>query len=279
MLAANTIASAQIAFDTQAHRGGRGLMPENTIPAMKNALRLGVTTLEMDTHITKDKQVLLSHDPYLSYKYVSLPDGTAMTKKDKNKYAIYAMNYDEIRRFDVGSKYYQAFPQQQKMRAYIPLLSELIDSVESFVAEQQLPLPQYNIETKLDDGGDGILHPHPEEFVRLLMDVIIAKNIEERVIIQSFDPRTLEIVHRDYPSIRTAWLVENLKSCKANMQALTFTPTIYSPFYKKVNPKVVKYCHERGIKVIPWTVNSVKQMDKMKAFNVDGIISDYPDLF
>ncbi len=271
--------NAQSSFDKEGHRGGRGLMPENTIPAMKNAMLLGVNTLEMDIHITKDKRVVVAHDPHLNYHFTSFPDGREMTKNDKGKYALYDMDYADVRRYDVGSKYYDNFPRQKKLATYIPLLSELIDSVEFYAQEKHLSKPHYNIEAKLDENGDGVLHPAPEEFLQLMMAVICSKKIEDRVIIQSFDPRAIEIVHRDYPDVRTAFLVANLKSCKKNLKALTFKPDVYSPYYKMVNKKVVEYCHSLGISVIPWTVNSVEKIEELKDIDVDGIITDYPDLF
>lgn len=269
---------AQKNFDKEGHRGCRGLMPENTIPAMKEALLLGVNTLEMDVHFSKDKQALISHDPYISSKIALKPDGGEIKSEEEKSYILYGMDYDEIRRFDVGSKFYPEFPQQKKIKTYKPLLAELIDSVETFVAERHLPLPQYNIETKSTPEGDNIRHPAPEEFVKLMMQVILSKHIESRVIIQSFDPRTLEIIHRDYPAIRTSWLTANPNSCEDNLKTLTFAPAIYSPYFMTVDEETVKLCHSRNILVVPWTVNSTEEIARLKSLGVDGIISDYPNL-
>jgi glycerophosphoryl diester phosphodiesterase len=271
-------AYAQKEFDKEGHRGCRGLMPENTIPAMKQALLLGVNTLEMDVHFSQDKKALISHDPYVSSKIALKPDGSEIKPEEEKNYILYKMNYDEIRRFDVGSKFYPEFPQQKKIKTYKPLLAELIDSVETFVTEHHLPLPQYNIETKSTPEGDDVLHPAPEEFVKLMMQVIFSKHIENRVIIQSFDPRTLEIIHRDYPAIRTSWLTANPNSCEDNLKTLTFTPTIYSPYFMTVNEETVKLCHSKNILVVPWTVNSTEEITRLKSLGVDGIISDYPNL-
>ena len=269
---------AQKSFDKEGHRGCRGLMPENTIPAMTEALLLGVNTLEMDIHFSKDKQALISHDPYISSKMALKPDGSEISPEEEKSCVLYKMDYNEIRRFDVGSKFYPEFPQQKKIKTYKPLLAELIDSVETFVAEHHLPLPQYNIETKSSPEGDNVLHPAPEEFVKLMMQVVLSKHIESRVIIQSFDPRTLEIIHRDYPTIRTSWLTENPNSCEDNLKALTFAPTIYSPYFMTVDEETLKLCHSKNILVIPWTVNSKKEITRLKSLGVDGIISDYPNL-
>ncbi len=114
--------------------------------------------------------------------------------------------------------------------------------------------------------------------MKVLMPVIISKGIEKRVTIQSFDPRTLEIVHRDYPEIKTALLVENIKGFKVNIKRLSFKPTIYSPYYLLVNDKTVKNCHKQDIKIIPWTVNTQAAIEGLINKGVDGIITDFPDL-
>ncbi|MHC2990548.1 glycerophosphodiester phosphodiesterase [Pontibacter sp. HJ8] len=279
-LSPSTDSSPQFpAFDTEGHRGARGLMPENTIPAMHKALELGITTLEMDAHITKDGQVVLSHDPYINPEHDLLPDGSEIPATDKKKYVLYEMEYESIRAFDAGSKFYDKFPQQQKLKTYKPLLSEVIDSVQAYLQANNLPQVYYNIETKSKPTGDGKLHPAPGEFVDLLLEVLEQKKITPWVIIQSFDVRTLQALHAKHPGIKTSLLVENLKGLDANLEALGFKPTIYSPNHKLATRKLIKACHQRGIKVIPWTVNELDQMKSLKRKGVDGIISDYPNLY
>ncbi|MBD2716501.1 hypothetical protein KBK19_15775 [Microvirga sp. STR05] len=273
-------ASAQLAsFDRQGHRGCRGLMPENTIPAMRKAQELGVTTLEMDLCISQDKQVLLSHDPVMNADFVLRPDGLPITKAEEKQLRLYALPYAEIRRYDVGSKPYAKFPRQQKLRTYKPLLSEVIDSAEAYARLKKLPAPRYNLETKTTPAGDDVLHPAPEEFVQLLLAVVRAKGIESRVTIQSFDPRTLEVVHRLSPALATALLVENQPDLASNLARLSFRPTIYSPAYRLVTAELVAECHRQHIRVVPWTVNSADAIERLVQLRVDGIITDYPDLF
>src|SRR5258705_13438266 len=166
-------------FDKQGHRGCRGLMPENTIPAMLKALDLGVTTLEMDVVITKDKKVVLSHDQWFSEEITTKPDGSYMGPREERKFNIYWMTYEEVKTFDVGMKPHPRFPRQQKMKVVKPLLSDLIDSVNQHVAGSQRPLPFYNIETKSIPEFDGVFHPKPDEFVELLMAVIREKKLED----------------------------------------------------------------------------------------------------
>lgn len=265
-------------LDIEGHRGGRGLMPENTIPAMRRALDLGVTTLEMDAAISQDKQVLLSHDPYLNADFVYRLDGQPLTKEEGKALRLYSLPYAEIRRYDMGSHGNPKFPRQQKLLTYKPLLAEVIDSAEAYARRTHRPAPYYNIETKTTPAGDGTNHPAPEEFVRLLLAVVTQKGIQKRVIIQSFDPRTLEVVHRAQPQLRTALLVENQDGLDKNLGRLSFVPSIYSPAYKLVTPALVQACHQRHLQVIPWTVNTPEEIAQLLAMQVDGYITDYPDL-
>ena len=268
-------------FDKEAHRGGRGLMPENTIAAMLNGLSLGVTTLEMDAVITKDNQVILSHEPFFNHEITTLPEGGAVEEKEERKYNVYSMTYAETQQYDVGMKPHPRFPKQQKQKATKPLLSQVIDSAEAFAQRTGRPLPFYNIETKTQPATDNIFHPAPEPFVHLLMQVIREKKIMSRVIIQSFDSRTLQIIHQRYPQMKTALLIEDFdkRPLYDQLQQLGFVPTIYSPAYQLVNEDLVKNCHQKKIKVIAWTVNDKTTLQHLQQMGVDGIISDFPDIF
>jgi len=268
-------------FDKEGHRGCRGLMPENTIPAMLKAIDLGVTTLEMDAVITKDKRVILSHEPFFNHEITTRRYGQLVTAQEERSFNIYKMTYAETQRFDVGLKPHPRFPRQQRMAATKPLLENVIDSAEHYAEEKKLPKLFYNIETKSQSHTDNIYHPIPADFVELLVGVIKKKNIEDRVIIQSFDFRTLQYLHAKYPSIKTAALIEGFdkRTLQQQLDQLGFTPTIYSPEYTLVNEDLIKHCHEKQMKVIPWTVNDKATIDRLKSMGVDGMISDYPDLF
>ncbi len=261
-------------LDIQGHRGCRGLMPENTIPAFIKAVSLGVTTLELDVVISKDGQVVVSHDLYLNPAICLSPDGKKIAQK--HDYALYQMDYVQIAHCDCGSRQHPDFPKQATQKVPKPLLSQVIDTVEAYLKANNLPPIHYNIETKLSPEGDGTLHPKPADFVDLLMAVLEDKNILPQANIQSFDVRTLQYAHQQYPQIPLALLVEDQSATK-NLQTLGFTPDIYSPYYKLVNPKLMAYARHQGMKVIPWTVNQPEDIQKMLSLRVDGIISDYPD--
>jgi glycerophosphoryl diester phosphodiesterase len=268
-------------FDKEGHRGCRGLMPENTIPAMLKAIDLGVTTLEMDVVITKDKKVVLSHEPYFGNEITTKPDGGFIKYTEEKSFNIYKMDYAEVLKYDVGMKPHPRFPQQQKMKAVKPLLNDLIEEVELYLLANNKTKVFYNIETKSMPAGDNLYHPEPAEFVDLLMKVIDEKGIRKMVIIQSFDFRTLMYLHKNYPGVKTAMLVEDSekKPFEELLAGIRFVPTIYSPAYSMVNESLVEKCHQKGIKIIPWTVNDKATIDRLKAMGVDGIITDYPNLF
>ncbi len=268
-------------FDWEGHRGCRGLMPENTIPAMLKAIDLGVTTLETDAVITKDNKVVLSHEPFFNHEISTKPDGTPVLESEEKLLNIYQMPYAEVSKYDVGIRPHPRFPRQQKIAVSKPMLADMVDSVENYCRQFHKPLPFYNIETKSKPATDGIFHPQPDEFVELLMGVIRQKQIEERVIIQSFDPRTLQYLHEKYPTIKTALLIEDFdkKPFALQLRDLGFIPFIYSPAFSLVTPLLMKQCKDSGIKLIPWTVNDPEKIKELKKMGVDGIISDFPDLF
>lgn len=268
-------------FDREGHRGCRGLMPENTIPAMLKALELGVNTLETDAVITKDRQVVLSHEPFFNHEITTRPDGSAITEGEEKDLNIFRMDYAEVKKFDVGIRPHPRFPEQQKIPAVKPLLADMINAVEKYCLDNHRPLPQYNIETKTTPETDDLFHPRPAEFVELLIAVIRQKNISSRVIIQSFDPRTLQYLHEHYPEYKTALLIEDTdkKIFSLQLKDLGFIPSVYSPHFKLVTPLLVKQCREAGMRLVPWTVNDAAKMKELINMGVNGMITDYPNLF
>ncbi|MBL7847688.1 MAG: glycerophosphodiester phosphodiesterase [Cyclobacteriaceae bacterium] len=264
-------------FDVQGHRGCRGLRPENTIPAFLLGLDSGVTTLEMDVVITRDRQVVVSHEPWMSGSICLDPGGNEIAIKDSLKHNIFSLSYDQVRSYDCGSKGNERFPEQLKMSAYKPLLKDVIVAVENHIKNHTKYEVDYNIEIKSDKHSDNKFHPKPEEFSKLVYDLVDQYLPMDRVVIQSFDFRVLKYWHKEYPQIRLAALVENKKNLQENLNELGFTPSIYSPYYKLVNEEMVKGCHQKKIRLIPWTVNDEREMLALKGLGVDGFITDYPD--
>ncbi|QJD78107.1 glycerophosphodiester phosphodiesterase family protein [Spirosoma rhododendri] len=269
-------------FDIEGHRGCRGLMPENTIPAFIKALDLGVTTLEMDVVISQDKQVVVSHDPYFNADFSIAPDGKPVDKARQKELNLYRLAYDEIRRYDTGSNGNPKFPEQQRLKAYKPLLSEVIERVEAYRQVHNLPPVAYNIELKSEASEYNISQPEPAPFCDLVQTVLKDRLPANRIIIQSFDFAVLKHWKQQadaghYPTVRLAALVENLRGAEKNLAELGFKPAIYSPYYRLLSRKTIQSLHEQGIQVIPWTVNQRKDMERLKRWGIDGLITDYPD--
>lgn len=264
-------------FDVQGHRGARGLRPENTLPAFLLALDSGVTTLELDLCITKDGQVVVSHEPYMSAAICMDPAGQPVTPATEKGYNIFHMTYEEVKQFDCGLRGNEKFPEQVKMSAVKPLLRDVIVAVEDHIKSVTRYEVDYNLEIKSSPEGDGEFHPHVEEFVDRVVDLADQYLPLERVVIQSFDVRVLKYAHTKYPQIRLALLVENMKSIDWNLNNLGFKPSIYSPYFKLIKKDHVRYVHDQQIRIIPWTVNDPEDMKRLKSWGVDGLITDYPD--
>lgn len=261
-------------FDWQGHRGCRGLMPENSIEGFIYSLNFPIKTIELDVVITKDKKVICSHEAFISSE-ICLTDSF----QNSEKLNIYQLNYEDVKKIDCGSKVNPRFPNQKKIKSHKPLLANAIDSVEKHIKLKNLNPIFYNIETKITPDRDDIFHPKPEEFCQLILDVLKQKNIIDRCIIQSFDNRTLQYLHKIGFEGKLALLIEDsTKSWKQHIELLGFKPHIYSPYFKLLNKEIIKSIQSENILVIPWTVNEKTEMDNLKNWNVDGIITDYPNL-
>ena len=266
-------------FDVQGHRGARGLMPENTMAAFRKALELGMTTLELDVVITKDEQVVVSHEPWMSSTICSLPSGDPIPPSKGRKYRIYDMTYAAVKQFDCGSRGHPRFPEQEAMAAHKPLLRDVIEMAETYMAQEQRPPVFYNIETKSLPSSDGTFHPGPETFAQLVYSVLGEAGVQVRTTLQSFDVRTLQVAEKEDWPVRLALLVSrgDDDGVQANLDRLGFRPDIYSPDYRLVDRQMVLRAHGWGMKVLPWTVNDPDTMRRLKEMGIDGLITDYPN--
>ncbi|GAA4407518.1 glycerophosphodiester phosphodiesterase family protein [Nibrella viscosa] len=269
-------------YDLQGHRGCRGLMPENSLPAFLKALDLGVSTLEMDVVISQDRQVVVSHDPYMNADFCLTPAGAPIDKKEQKKLNLYQMTYAEIRQYDCGSMGNVLYPEQQKQKVAKPLLRDVIQQAEAYRKQKNLPPVSYNIEIKSEADQYDISQPKPAEFSNLVYKVIIEQLPPEQVILQSFDFDVLkhwkqQIDAGIYKKVRLSALVANLKSIDTHLKELGFVPDVYSPNYQLLSKDKITRLHEKGMKVIPWTVNNVNDMRRLLNNGVDGLITDYPD--
>ena len=263
-------------IDVQGHRGCRGVMPENSIPAFIKAIEMGVNTLELDVVISRDQQVVVSHEPWINAAICLNLDGTKLKLKKENQLNMYQMNYDEIKQYDCGTVYYDRFPQQQKINTIKPLLKAVFDTVKSYCKQHKLALPAFNIEIKSEVQFDSVYAPAPAAFCELVMKEINENQMRAQCIIQSFDVRVLKYMHQKYPAMPLSFLSEEIADFKTIKEKLGFLPPVFSPYHVKVTQDLIAKCHQNQIKIIPWTVNDYEDIKKLIQWRVDGIISDYP---
>ena len=249
-------------FDWQGHRGARGLYPENTIGAMEKALEYPIDTLEFDVVVTKDKKVILSHEPWINPEICDV----------KKKLNIYKMNYKEVARIDCGSKVFPRFPKQEKVPAFKPLLRDVLSKFKDSGKK-------FNIEIKstILDEKKGF-QPSVSEFSELVIKEIKHHLDESDYTIQSFDFRVLKYLKEKYPEVRLVALVYEAMPVSQMEKNLGFLPEVYSSYYKFLTEADIKEYQERNVRIIPWTINSQEEMNALIEMGVDGIITDYPDL-
>lgn len=261
------------AFDWQGHRGARGLYPENTVGSMLEALKYPIKTLEFDVIVTKDKKVILSHEPWLGEEVCLSLKGTSVKEREVN---LYQLTAKEIQRFDCGSRPHPRFPQQKKLKASKPLVSDVFKAVLAHSKGKDI---RFNIEIKstLEDELKGF-QPEYKELSEIVISELQKLMSWEKVTIQSFDWRILKYLNEKYPKIRLVALQEESMLPEKVIKLLGFVPAIYSPYYKNLTEKIVKNWQSKGSLVVPWTVNEVTDMIRVKSLGVDGIITDYPNL-
>jgi len=242
------------------HRGARAMRPENTIPAYEYAIKAGVDALEMDMAVTKDNVIVISHDPILHGPVCTGPRESAV---------IHELTLAEVRQWDCGAVQNPHFPKQQAVPGTrMPTLDEVL----SLSTQGNF---EYNIETKsFPDKPE--YTPAPEEFVRLFLEQVRKHHLEKRVMLQSFDFRTLVAARKMAPEIRRSALTEFDKRDFVAIAQEAGQAQIISPNYNLVTKEKVQVAHKAGLQVVPWTVNTPADWDKMIDAGVDAIISDDP---
>lgn len=261
-----------------AHRGGAALYPENTILAMIHATTIGVPVIEFDLHVTKDSMVVVSHDAYLNHAKALTPEGNPIPADKEKEYKIYEMTYDSLRRYDVGSLPDPAYPQRKNVRCCVPLVADLIDSVEFLTKNNGISPVSYNIEIKSDPSKDSIYSPDYRTFADLCMKVLLSKKLGERLLVQCFDVRTLNYLHEKYPSVRLSYLVEDKNATfEELMSRLDFVPQVYSPKSDMLTEEIVGKVRAKGMELAPWTVDDKPEIERLKKLGVDAIITNRPD--
>lgn len=256
-------AASMMGFETprilvHGHRGARARRPENTIPAFKYAIEQGVDVLELDVAVTKDGIAVVSHDPLINATICSGP---------KTGIPIHTLSLAELHEYDCGAKRNPNFATQVPVPGtHIPTLDEVFDLSRGTKV-------WFNVETKIFADHPEYT-PGPEEFTQMILDLMRKHGIEKRVILQSFDPRTLRVMKKLDPSIPRAALFETDRDWPE--VAREFEATLYSPDYHLVTKERVAQAHASGLQVVPWTVDKQEDWQKMVDAKIDAIITDDP---
>lgn len=275
-------------FDFQGHRGARGLAPENTWPAFQTSLQYDVDTLELDIHVTKDKQLIIHHDHKVNSDICQFSNEKSIPEK-----RIRFWTLDELKNLDCGSKKNPRFPDQKLYPGTsLITLDELFEKIREY--EKKHPAKKkvfFNIETKIENGID--TEKDKEEFAELLVRSIHDSGMIERSTIQSFDLEILPFIKNYNPNLKTAalfspgywkgfWLktgILNSERKRIIEKAAQVHADIISPHYVYINKEFIKLANEKKLRVIPWTVNDKKTMIRLIRLKIDGMITDYPNRF
>ncbi len=265
-------------IDWQGHRGCRGLLPENTIPAFLRALAYPeVKTLELDVVIAADNRVIVSHEPWMSAEICLSPAGEPLEKGDSARISLRSLTTAEIATYDCGKLPHPRFPEQAKRPAHKPTLLAVFAAVDRYCVQNDRPSPRYNIELKYEEQLEPAFVPDRETFADLVLQDVLAWGKPELVTLQCFDPPTLRVLHEKAPDLQLAYLDEFPGNLQEKMAEIGFVPPIYSPYEIHVTDSLIAEASTLDMRVVPWTVNDPARMKELLALGVDGIITDYPD--
>jgi glycerophosphoryl diester phosphodiesterase len=253
----SSIVSGQVLV--HGHRGARAIMPENTLPAFEYAIGVGVDVLELDLAVTKDNVLVVSHDPTINPVICSGPHAHVPIRE---------LTLAELRQYDCGSRKNPSYPKQK------PVPGTKIPTLDEVLALAPRGKFEFNIETKIFRNTPQYT-PSPEEFARLVLDAVRKHKLERRVILQSFDFRTLHAMKNLAPEIRLSALYEGPPKDFAAI-AREAGAQIISPQYGLVTKEQVDAAHRAGLQVVPWTANTEANWKHLIAAGVDAIITDDP---
>lgn len=265
--------------EVHGHRGCRGLLPENTLPAFLHALALGVDVLELDVVISHDQQVVVSHEPWLSARLGTGPTGEPIAPLHERDYNLYQLPYATIRQCVVGEMPHPGFPWQQPVASYRPLLREVLHATEAACQRLGRPPVGYSVELKSSPAGDGFFHPSPLQFVELVLAELHAAAVQTRTTLLSFDARILRVVRQLAPTQALCLLSEEATPPVVLFTQLGFVPEVFGPDFQLLSPYVVRHLSAAypSLRVVPWTVNEPPDLQQAVAYGVAGITTDYPD--
>jgi glycerophosphoryl diester phosphodiesterase len=251
------------------HRGFRGMYPENSLIGFQKAIELGVKGVELDVVVNKDGQLVISHEPFFQKEFCL--DSMGKNINRESDYNIFELTQAQIETFDCGSKYYSKFPEQKKIKTSKPLFQDFIKTLD---LKNSIVL----FEIKSNPKEYGISQPEPQEYCKIILNELQQYPYKSNIRIMSFDKQILEEIHVKDPSYPLIYLTYLPKSPHFFLNKLNFKPFALGMFHATINKRKVNSLHEQHVKIFAWTVNSIKEKEKFIQMNIDGIITDFPDI-
>lgn len=258
-------------MEIHGHRGCRGYYPENTIEGFLYAVELGCTAIELDVVVSKDKQLVVSHEPWMNHLFCLTPTGDRIKASDEKSHNVYKMTLDEVQQYDCGRRIDDKYLDQLNKKSKKPSLQRVVDVLKGFDVK-------INIEVKSEKELYGEFQPHPQEYAELVHQFILDNDLNHKCMVQSFDVNFLNSFHALLnKELDLGFLVENEIDVEKQLSQLNFMPKYFNPDYTLMDQAIVSALHAKNMKVLVWTVNDSDAILNMKNIGVDGIISDYPN--
>lgn len=257
------------------HRGARGLYPENTQVGFRRTLDLPVKGIELDIVVSKDGHLIVSHEPWMNHLFCTDPQGEAITEEAEKSHNIYKMSLAEIEYYDCGQRVNPKFPLQETFPACKPTLAEVFSL---FYKESTKPIDLL-LEIKSESNWYTEFQPHPTEYAQIIVDFLKEHSYHGELLLQSFDPMILNEIYRLIQYDNLGLLVENTDAVEQNLSLLDFTPSHYNLYHGSVTQEIFDTLSSKNITLLPWTVNTLEEAERLGNIGIEGIITDYPDRF
>jgi glycerophosphoryl diester phosphodiesterase len=299
----------QLQFDFQGHRGARGLRPENTLPSFEIAIDHGVTAIETDVHLTRDGVPVLCHDPCISDRICS-PVGSDELPQPATRPSIRTLTLAQLRSYVANgnpdpsrfpeqvaesSPLSHAFAAENGLHPFgIPSLAEFIAFVQAYAGESgkahgktkeqrsaarrlRFDLELKRVPFRPELIGDDFDGTGPSLLENEVVECVNQAGVLSRTIVRSFDHRCVRAIRKLEPGLTSAVLVAGTAPIDPVSLVRNADAQVYCPEFLFLDREQVERCHQRGVRVVPWTVNEVPDMRRLREWNVDGMTTDYPD--
>ena len=236
------------------HRGANIYAPQNTLPAFRRSMEIGVDGFETDVHLTRDGKPVLCHN-------------YTIDKTSNGKGSISQMTLSELKTYDFGTYFSPKFADTR-----IPTLQEYLETVGTYEKLRVL-----NIELKSPRANESSL-------VADTINMVKEYGLFDKLVLSSFDPKLLSQAKQVDPQTKTGFLYSPTSKVQFRIYrnplevAKSLCADALHPMLMYVNADLVKKAHAAGMMVNVWTVNSPRSILHMAELGVDGLITDYPDV-